>query len=69
MLFMKKDPQMPRADEALPGRDFKAKVTRIAWTTKNPQVPEPSYYEVELIVSNPDLALKEGLKATGFHSP
>jgi multidrug resistance efflux pump len=54
--------------ESLPGRKFEAQVSRIAWAPIPPAayVPvgqeQPSYYEVELTVPNPDLALKEGLK-------
>ncbi len=48
--------------QAIPGRKFEAKVIRISWSTLNPQLDQPSYYEVELEVSNPDLALREGLR-------
>jgi multidrug efflux pump subunit AcrA (membrane-fusion protein) len=50
--------------ESLPGRRFEAKVSRISWASLTPALDQPSYYDVELLVANPDLVLKEGLKAT-----
>jgi multidrug efflux pump subunit AcrA (membrane-fusion protein) len=52
--------------DSLPGRKFQAVVSRISWSpiiSGNPGLEQPAYYEVELKVPNPDLALKEGLKA------
>jgi multidrug resistance efflux pump len=49
--------------DSLPGRVFHAQVSRISWTPVTTGLEQPTYYEVELKVSNPDLALKEGLKA------
>jgi multidrug efflux pump subunit AcrA (membrane-fusion protein) len=52
--------------DSLPGRKFRGEVSRISWApivTSNPGLEQPAYYEVELKVPNPDLALKEGLKA------
>jgi multidrug efflux pump subunit AcrA (membrane-fusion protein) len=49
--------------ESLPGRKFEARVRRISWSSLTPGLDQPSYYEVELTVPNPDLTLKEGLKA------
>jgi multidrug efflux pump subunit AcrA (membrane-fusion protein) len=52
--------------DSLPGRKFQAEVNRISWSpimTASVGVEQPAYYEVELKVPNPDLALKEGLKA------
>lgn len=48
--------------ESIPGRTFKAKVSRISWAAMTPQVDRPSYYEVELEVPNPDFILREGLR-------
>jgi hypothetical protein len=54
--------------ESLPGRNFEAQVSRVSWAPVPPPVwvpagqEQPSYYEVELTVPNPDLVLKEGLK-------
>jgi multidrug efflux pump subunit AcrA (membrane-fusion protein) len=49
--------------ESLPGRKFEAKVSRVSWASQTPGLDQPSYYDVELVVPNPDLVLKEGLKA------
>jgi multidrug efflux pump subunit AcrA (membrane-fusion protein) len=49
--------------DALPGRKFQAKVSRISWSSITTAPDQPAYYEVELKVPNPDLDLKEGLKA------
>ena len=50
--------------ESLPGRSFKAEVAAIAWAPPPADRMEtPTYYEVELTLPNPDLLLREGLKA------
>jgi multidrug efflux pump subunit AcrA (membrane-fusion protein) len=49
--------------ESLPGKKFQGKVTRISWASMTPNLDQPSYYDVELTVPNPDLLLKDGLKA------
>ncbi len=49
--------------DALPGRKFQAKVSRISWSSITIGPDQPAYYEVELTIPNPDLDLKEGLKA------
>jgi multidrug resistance efflux pump len=49
--------------DSIPGRTFPAEVSRISWSSTVTALEQPAYYEVELKVSNPDLALKEGLKA------
>jgi multidrug resistance efflux pump len=48
--------------ESVPGRKFQAKVVSIPWTSASPAPDQPSYFEVELEVPNPDFVLKEGLK-------
>jgi multidrug efflux pump subunit AcrA (membrane-fusion protein) len=48
--------------ESLPGRKFNAGVSRISLTPLTPALEQPSYYEIELTVPNPDHALKDGLK-------
>lgn len=48
--------------ESLPGRVFEAKVSRLSWAPMTPALEQPSYYELELTVSNPDLTLREGMK-------
>jgi multidrug resistance efflux pump len=49
--------------DALPGKKFQAQVSRISWFSITTGPDQPAYYEVELRVPNPDLDLKEGLKA------
>jgi multidrug efflux pump subunit AcrA (membrane-fusion protein) len=49
--------------DSLPGRKFQAEVSRVSWSSITNVPDQPAYYEVELTVPNPDLALKEGLKA------
>ncbi len=49
--------------DALPGKKFQATVSRVAWSSVATGPEQPAYYEVELKVPNPDLDLKEGLKA------
>jgi multidrug efflux pump subunit AcrA (membrane-fusion protein) len=49
--------------DALPGKKFQAKVSRVSWSSITTGPDQPAYYEVELSVPNPDLDLKEGLKA------
>jgi multidrug resistance efflux pump len=54
-----------RADlvlEAVKGKKFIAKVSRISWASLTPQLDRPSYYEVEFVVPNPEFLLREGLK-------
>lgn len=48
--------------ESLPGRKFQGRVSRVSWSSLTPGLEQPSYYEVDLEVPNPDLILKEGLK-------
>jgi multidrug efflux pump subunit AcrA (membrane-fusion protein) len=47
---------------AVPGQKFSAVVSRISWSPITNKIDQPSYYEVELKVPNPDLTLREGLK-------
>jgi multidrug efflux pump subunit AcrA (membrane-fusion protein) len=49
--------------DALPGKKFQAKVSRVSWSAITTGPDQPAYYEVELEVPNPDLDLIEGLKA------
>jgi multidrug efflux pump subunit AcrA (membrane-fusion protein) len=49
--------------DSLPGQKFQGRVSRVSWSAATTGVDQPSYYEVELQIPNPDLALKEGLKA------
>jgi multidrug resistance efflux pump len=49
--------------ESLPGRKFQGQVRRISWSSLTPGLDQPSYYDVELEVANPEMELKDGLKA------
>lgn len=48
---------------AIPDRQFEAKVTYLSQTPIAADINQPSYYEVELETSNPDLMLLEGYVA------
>ena len=48
--------------DSLPGKKFAAAVSRIPWAPMPAALQQPSYYEIELTLPNPDLELKEGLK-------
>jgi multidrug resistance efflux pump len=49
--------------DSLPDRKFQAKVSHLPWSSPAITLEQPSYYAVEFEVPNPDLELKEGLKA------
>jgi len=54
--------------ESLPGRKFEATVTRMSLVPLVPGLEQPSYYEIELTVPNPDHVLREGFKGqVTFH--
>jgi multidrug resistance efflux pump len=48
--------------ESFPGKVFEAKVSRLSWAPMTPALEQPSYYELELTVSNKELVLREGMK-------
>jgi hypothetical protein len=48
--------------ESFPGKVFEAKVSRLSWSPATPALEQPTYYELELAVSNKDLVLREGMK-------
>lgn len=48
--------------ESLPGRKFEARVSRLSWLPMNAGLDQPTYYEAEFEVPNPDLTLKDGMK-------
>jgi multidrug efflux pump subunit AcrA (membrane-fusion protein) len=48
--------------ESLPGRKFEARISRLSWVPMQGGLEQPSYYEAEVQVHNPDLTLKEGMK-------
>jgi multidrug efflux pump subunit AcrA (membrane-fusion protein) len=48
--------------DSLPGKTFEGNVSRQSWTPTSPGLEQPSYYEMEVTLPNPDLVLKDGLK-------
>ena len=48
--------------ESIPGKKYTATVSRIPWAPIPAALQQPSYYEIELTIPNPDAELKEGLK-------
>lgn len=48
---------------SLQDKEFSAKVSKIAWTSGDMNVANPSFYTVELTVPNPTLELRPGFKA------
>jgi multidrug resistance efflux pump len=50
--------------DSLPGKKFTARVSRLPWAPPVVSLEHPTYYDVEFQVANPDLILKEGMKAT-----
>jgi multidrug efflux pump subunit AcrA (membrane-fusion protein) len=62
--------QLTPGDEAevlvpsIPGRKFKAQGSRVAWAPQNVIMDNPTHYDIEFSVVNPDLLLKEGLQCT-----
>ncbi len=51
------------AVDTFPQRTFTARLSRLPWSAPA-AMEEPAYFEAEFLLPNPDLALKEGLKAT-----
>jgi macrolide-specific efflux system membrane fusion protein len=47
---------------SLPDKKFTAQVTRISWSSITSTPDQPSFFEVEFSVANPDHVLKDGLK-------
>ena len=54
---------------ALPGLALQGTVSRIAWAPVPHNLPEPSYYELEIVVSNADHAIHPGYKADILFHP
>jgi multidrug efflux pump subunit AcrA (membrane-fusion protein) len=50
--------------DSLPGKKFTARVSRLPWAPPVVSLEHPTYYDVEFQVANPDLILREGMKAT-----
>jgi macrolide-specific efflux system membrane fusion protein len=55
--------------ESLPGRKFTARVSRLPWAPPVLSLEHPTFYDVEFKVANPDLILREGMKATVVMMP
>jgi membrane fusion protein, macrolide-specific efflux system len=49
---------------SLPGKKFPARVSRISWSSLNVAADQPSFFEVEFTVPNPEHILKDGLKVS-----
>lgn len=49
--------------DSIPGKTFTATVSRIPWAPLPAALQQPSYYEIELTLANPNLEFREGLKA------
>ncbi len=47
---------------SLPEKKFTAQVSRISWSSLTAAADQPSYFEVEFTVPNPEHILKDGLK-------
>lgn len=47
---------------ALPGKTLAGKITGVSWEPTTERLGEPSYYQVEIEVPNPDLTLREGFR-------
>ncbi|WP_167321340.1 efflux RND transporter periplasmic adaptor subunit [Syntrophobacter fumaroxidans] len=48
--------------DSIPGKTFEGKVSRLSWSPAGAALEQPSYYEMEVLLPNPDLALKDGFK-------
>ena len=47
---------------SLPSKKFTAQVSRISWSSLTTAPDQPSFFEVEFSVPNPEHILKDGLK-------
>ena len=47
---------------SLPGKKFTAQVSRVSWSSLTTAADQPSFFEVEFTVPNPEHILKDGLK-------
>lgn len=48
--------------ESIPGKKFEARVSRLSWLPMKAGLDQPTYYEAEFEVPNPNLILKDGMK-------
>lgn len=49
--------------DSIPNKQFTATVSQIPWAPIASPLQQPSYYEIELSLANPNLEFREGLKA------
>lgn len=47
---------------SLPGRTYQSTISKIDYMAQPATSPEPSFYQVELSVANPDVQIKEGMR-------
>lgn len=47
---------------SLPGRVFEGTLRRVFWAPAERGLEDPAYFEIEVMVANPDLSLKEGFQ-------
>jgi multidrug resistance efflux pump len=47
--------------DAIPGKRYACKVTKIPWVSRNPALDVPADYEIECLLDNPEDAIKDGL--------
>ena len=47
---------------SLPGRTFTGTLRRVFWAPAERGLEDPAYFEIEVVVANPDLSLKEGFQ-------
>lgn len=47
---------------SLPGRTYTGTLRRVSWASAVRGLDEPAYFEIEVVVANPDLSLKDGFQ-------
>ncbi|MHC1745063.1 MAG: HlyD family secretion protein [Syntrophobacteraceae bacterium] len=55
--------------ESLPEQKFQGTISRLSWAPRVPGLEQPTFYEVELSVPNPNLVLRDGLKGQAVIRP
>lgn len=55
--------------DSIPDKSFTATISSIHWTPASYNPNEPSYYQVEMTVPNPDLLLRDGFKGRIEYTP
>jgi macrolide-specific efflux system membrane fusion protein len=48
--------------ESMPDKQFECRITKISWAPSETSIEQPTYYQVELELKNPQSLLKEGQK-------